>query len=244
MLIPLFVASCGSSGGDSAEAPATEQTMDESSIVAGDDQVPIEVPSPSSPYKQGPVHFTTPSGWEYDLDTFLEAPTVAFEKDVQTSPPGQAKIIATVSGAANSTATVSGTIPGRTAPELAAQISWLMLTPDGGTIDLDGGCTPMQPFFTQYVASAFNKKDGTFGGFECQDGSGVTSDYPESVIDPLLPRMQQDSTTLVAFVKVGYENLAGGVASAHYDCAVLYYPNGERVDGASLKAGKCGDVPG
>lgn len=123
MSVLLVTVGCGSGGGSANRAQTkTQSSTGGSSTVASIPTSPSTSTTtrPSATYYSGPISFTTSDGWRYTYTPDISPISLSLSKDVQTSPPGSARL--RVSGASSIPASfpgvVAGDTPGRTPPPL------------------------------------------------------------------------------------------------------------------------------
>jgi hypothetical protein len=115
VLAAVFV-SCGGGRGDSADTSESSTTRPQPSRTAPSTTSSTVL---ASPYTTQPVQFTTSAGWIYEFIPDLGRVTAKVAKDVQMSPPGEARFISSslVEDAPNYPGEVRGATPGRTPPD-------------------------------------------------------------------------------------------------------------------------------
>ncbi len=271
LVLLLIVAACSAgddvqeSGGNATEptamrddVSATESgqgdtTTTQDSVVtptaSSDDVAASSEVSPQaiSPYFSEPIELDLPSGWSYVLTANLGQPTVEFGKDIETSPPGKARLTSVNSIPPDIVVTLEGNTPGRQPPEAFAHVDWIFIPlpglmdnsarwyslpgiPDGTYLDLNsvGNCD--ERTLSDRMTEDFGAGQGEMNGFICsvtEVGPGASADLDEPVVDAILSALESRDLAPVVMVNIRPNGGAG-------TCGVLFYPDGTYLLGSGL----------
>jgi hypothetical protein len=159
----------------------------------------------ASPYYSGPISYTTSVGWQYTYRPALGRIPLQVTKDVQTSPPGMAKLRVTnvVSTALSSfPGVVVGSTPGRTPPDDPFQryvvATWPLSNdfvsqyfPSGGgyvanELSFPGGCLPWMQGGTDTPPTFVFQCNLQVNPTPASAGDYVSEDLPENEVDALV----------------------------------------------------------
>jgi hypothetical protein len=150
---------------------------------------------------------TTSDGWTYAGELPFPPQTAAFRKDISSSPPGSAKVTASVSGQAIPSMTFSDTNPGRpNGPKLTVSPGMLAyrvgadLLTNSNHYDGPSAFGPCQIAQESGALSSWPFSGDTVGTIICQPGTSAGTsqdDGPESQIDALISQLKGEHPTYV-----------------------------------------------
>ncbi len=192
----------------------------------------------SAPAVGGPTrwefHLVDREGWEYDvwIESTLD---IVSAVDISDSPPGKARIAETLTGTASFAAT--GTLPGRTAPELRAVTITHIRTLTGGPVTLDthntvrGPLSPYQPCYDDHLSRYVDDhSSSTWDAWVCPilvttSGASFLDNGSYSSVTPRIS--EADAEAIVASLNDPAESyLLATIGASYGACPVQLFTDG------------------